>query len=42
MLVQVKHRGWVLYKVFITKRGGGGVAHTEGVQGKFVKRRAGE
>ena len=24
MLVQVKHRGWVLYKVFITKREGEG------------------
>ena len=28
MLGQVKHRGWILYKVSITKIGGVGVVHT--------------
>ena len=38
MLVQVKHRGWVFIQGFCYKKGRGGVVHTGGGQGKFVKR----
>ena len=37
MLVQVKHRGWDLYKVFITKIRGGGGRYIQGRVGRFVK-----
>ena len=41
MLVQVKHRGWVLYKVFITKRGGEGSTY-RGKAGEVCKKEGGK
>ena len=37
MLVQVKHRGWVLYKIFITKGEGEGSTY-RGREGEICKK----